>query len=148
MKKLLLILLAPLALLACKKDPELVLVNETLPTNTTGTNPANPANPAQTENKGVFMNAVHPTSGTVKIVKDAAGNQFLSFENFKTDPGPDLRVYLAEDKAAKNFVEVAMLNKLGTFSLPLQADAKPEQRKYVLIWCRQFSVLFGSAELP
>lgn len=137
MRKLLIALLVPLALVACKKNPELTPVNETIP--------SSPA--VQTQTKGAFMNGVHPTSGNVKVVKDTDGSQNLVFENFKTDSGPDLRVYLAEDKMAKNFVEVALLTKSGTFTIKLPTNAQPEQRNYVLIWCRQFSVLFGSAEL-
>ena len=136
-RKRVLSLLLPLVMVACKKDPELTPVNETLPMNT----------PGQVTPKGAFANGAHPTSGTVSLVQAADGTRSLAFKDFKTDPGPDLRVYLAEDRQAKNFVEVALLTKSGTFSLPLPADAKPEQRKFVLIWCRQFSVLFGSAEL-
>ncbi len=137
MKKLLIALLVPLVLVACKKNPELTPADEPLPVSV----------PGQVTPKGTFANGAHTTSGTVSVVKAADGTQSLAFKDFKTDSGPDLRVYLAEDKAAKNFIEVSLLTKSGTFSLPLPSDANPAQRKYVLIWCRQFTVLFGSAEL-
>ncbi|MBC7891345.1 MAG: DM13 domain-containing protein [Sphingobacteriaceae bacterium] len=147
MKKLLFTLLLPLALVACQKNPDFTIVDEPLPVNngTNGTSPI-PSEPI-TQTKGVFMNGVHSTSGKVSVVKDAEGKERLSFENFKTDSGPDLRVYLAENTGAKNFIEIDRLTKLGTFSLPLPLDANPAQRKHVLIWCRSYSVLFGSAEL-
>ncbi len=146
MKKLLFTLLLPLALVACKKNPDFTIVDEPLPINN-GTNGASTIPEPITQTKGVFMNGVHATSGKVSVVKNAEGKEFLAFENFKTDSGPDLRIYLAEDTGAKNFIEVDRLTKLGTFSIPLPSDTSTAQRKYVLIWCRPFSVLFGSAEL-
>lgn len=137
MEKLLITLLAALMLVACRKNAELTPVDETLPMSA----------PGSVTLLGSFANGVHVTSGTVSLVKAADGTQRLAFKDFKTESGPDLRVYLAEDKTAKNFIEVAQLTKSGTFSLPLASDANPVQRKYVLIWCRQFTVLFGSAEL-
>jgi hypothetical protein len=101
------------------------------------------------ESIGMFANGVHPTSGTVKVVADKtdAKKKYLSFENFKTDAGPDLYVYLAEDKTAKGFISVMKLDKTGTFVLDVPANADLSKQKYVLIWCQQFTVLFGSAKL-
>ena len=98
---------------------------------------------------GTFSAGVHPTSGTVKVVADKtdAKKKYLSFENFKTDAGPDLYVYLAEDKTAKGFTAVMKLDKTGTFVLDVPANADLTKQKYVLIWCQQFTVLFGSAKL-
>lgn len=96
--------------------------------------------------QGTFKDGVHPTSGTVKLYKKGTEHT-LVFENFKSDAGPDLRIYLAEDTKAKNFVEVAELKNTGSFFLKLPADAKPDNRVQVLIWCKAFTVLFGSAEL-
>lgn len=137
MKTLLITLLVTLALVGCKKNAELTPVNEMVV-----------PGPGQVAKAlGTFMSEVHTTSGTVKVVETSAGMRSLTFENFKTDSGPDLRVYIADDKKATNFIEVALLTKTGTFSLPLPAGYPSEKQKYVLIWCRQFTVLFGSAEL-
>jgi Electron transfer DM13 len=101
------------------------------------------------ESFGTFSNGAHPTTGTVKLVADKtdAKKKYLSFENFKTDAGPDLYVYLAEDKAAKGFTTVMKLDKTGTFVLDVPTNADLTKQKYVLIWCQQFTVLFGSAKL-
>ena len=98
---------------------------------------------------GTFSAGVHPTSGTVKLVSDKtdAKKKYLSFENFKTDAGPDLYVYLAEDKSAKGFTSVMKLSNTGTFVLDVPTNADLTKQKYVLIWCQQFTVLFGSAKL-
>jgi Electron transfer DM13 len=104
---------------------------------------------ATKEATGSFIDGVHPTSGKVIVLTDKmdAKKKYLSFENFKTDAGPDLRIYLAEDLKAKSFTEVAKLEKTGTFLLDIPTTAMLEKQKYVLIWCEDFSVLFGSAKL-
>ena len=99
---------------------------------------------------GTFSNGSgHAASGTIKVVADKtdAKKKYLSFENLKIDAGPDLYVYLAEDKAAKGFISVVKLDKTGTFVLDVPVEADFTKQKYVLIWCKQFSVLFGSAKL-
>jgi Electron transfer DM13 len=95
-----------------------------------------------------FSSSAHPTSGKVEIVEDKNDKtkKYLSFTDFKTDAGPDLRVYLAEDTKAKGFTEVARLSKTGSFLLEIPAGAKLDKQKFVLIWCEDFSVLFGSAK--
>ena len=98
---------------------------------------------------GSFVGAVHPTSGSIKVAEDAQDKtkKYLIFENFKTDPGPDLKIYLSDDLKATNFIEVAKLEKTGDFSVLVPTTADLNKQKYVLIWCKQFAVLFGSAQL-
>jgi Electron transfer DM13 len=98
---------------------------------------------------GSFMSGAHTTSGTIKVAEDAQDKtkKYLVFENFKTDAGPDLKIYLSEDLKATNFVEVTKLDKTGSFSELIPTNANLDKQKYVLIWCKQFSVLFGSAQL-
>ena len=57
---------------------------------------------------GKFMGNVHPTSGTVSVY-GKAGKRTLVFTNFKTDGGPDLRIYLADNTDLRNFVELTKL---------------------------------------
>jgi Electron transfer DM13 len=138
MKKILVVF--SIALCSCVKNQELTPVAQTLPAVVaTGTQ----------ESLGTFTAGAHATSGTVKVVADKtdAKKKYLSFENFKTDAGPDLYVYLAEDKAAKGFTSVVKLDKTGTFVLDVPTSADLTKQKYVLIWCQQFTVLFGSAKL-
>ena len=96
----------------------------------------------------MFSNGVHVVSGTVKVVVDKtdATKKYLSFENFKTDAGPDLYVYLAEDKNATGALSVTKLDKTITFNLHIFSSANLTKQKYVLVWCKQFSVHFGSAK--
>jgi hypothetical protein len=98
--------------------------------------------------QGTFASSSHPTSGTVKLAKDSTGKRFLVFENFKSDSGPDLRVYLSDDLKASNFSEIT--NKVtlsGNYQLPVDASIDIERKRKVLIWCEDFAVLFGSADL-
>jgi len=54
---------------------------------------------------------------------------------------------LAEDQTAREFTLEMKLSKTGTFVLDVPTSADLVKQKYVLIWCQQFTVLFGSAKL-
>jgi hypothetical protein len=123
---------------ACTKDKTPGTINEPNPI------------PAGTKvSMGTFTNGVHPTSGMVKYSKDdASGKRYLVFENFKTDNGPDLRVWLATNTATAGYVELGLLKAVsGNFFYELPAAVNPADKPYVLIWCKDFSVLFGHAVL-
>ncbi len=139
MKKILIALISLLSW-SCVKNETLTPVAQT---------PSQAVVTGTQESVGTFSNGVHTVSGTVKLVADKtdAKKKYLSFENFKTEAGPDLYVYLAEDKTAKGYVTVVKLDKTGTFVLDVPTNADLSKQKYVLIWCQQFTVLFGSAKL-
>jgi hypothetical protein len=140
MKKILVVCSIALCSWSCVKTETLTPVTQP---------PAQAIIEGKQESLGTFTAGAHATSGTVKVIADKtdAKKKYLSFENFKTDAGPDLYIYLAEDKAAKGYVSVVKLDKTGTFSLDVPASADLTKQKYVLIWCQQFTVLFGSAKL-
>ena len=96
---------------------------------------------------GSFSSEVHTTSGKVSVVKTTDGKNLLRLEGLISDGGPDLRLYLAEDKKATNAIEIVTKPKNGTYDLPIPAGLDFKKHKYVLIWCKQYTVLFGSAEL-
>ncbi|RYU91833.1 DM13 domain-containing protein [Emticicia agri] len=132
-----------LLLIACQKDnvPQLMGI-EPPPVSPTIQKPENLLA------KGTFQSAVHTTSGEIKVYRDENGKRALIFENFRTDSGPDLRIYMAEDKALTNFIEVSnKVNTMGNYSVALPDEADLSKHTYVLIWCKRFAVLFGSAEL-
>jgi len=149
MKKLLLIAALLGALTACQKTEI-----EAAPTSNTGA-PVNLTNPTQTfdaagqklAGQGTFMGSGrYSASGVVKLY-EKGDKRTLVFEDFKIDNGPDLRIYLAEDKNAKGFIELSSKVNSGSFFLELPANANLDKQKQVLIWCKQFTVLFGNAEL-
>jgi Electron transfer DM13 len=124
-------------LFSCKKEETTTTPIDTTPV-TTG---------LTTIYQASFVAASHPTTGTVKLSKDAAGKKYLVFEGFKTDAGPDLRFYLAEDLKATNFTEITGKVVDGSYKIEVAATVDTEKKRKVLIWCKQFSVLFGSADL-
>jgi Electron transfer DM13 len=97
--------------------------------------------------QGTFTGSAHTTTGTVKLAKDAAGKKYLVFDNFKTDSGPDLRVWLSEDLKGTNYSEISNKVTNGTYQLEVDAGVDTEKKRKLLIWCKAFSVLFGSADL-
>jgi hypothetical protein len=101
---------------------------------------------------GVFAGAgdgTHNAEGVAKVIPLDAKSDVLRLEDFKVTNGPDLYVYLATDKQASDFVDLGKLkanNGNQNYDIPEGTDLS----KYstVVVWCKQFSVLFGSAELP
>jgi hypothetical protein len=100
---------------------------------------------------GQFMGAgdgIHNAEGMVREISLENGKQFIRFENFKVTNGPDLFVYLATDKSASDFVDIGRL-KANNGNQNYEVPEGTDLTKYdtVLIWCKAFSVLFGSADL-
>ena len=118
----------------CSKCPD--RITEPLPT------------AATTIFSGTFSSNAHTTSGTVKVVIDAANKKFLVFENFRTDNGPDLKVWLSPGTSGSPYQEIGTLKAVsGNFSYELDASINHAANNRVLIWCKSFSVLFGHAIL-
>lgn len=100
---------------------------------------------------GVFVgvnDGIHNAEGTAKIIPLQDNTNVLRLENLKVTNGPDLYVYLSTDKNAVDFVNLGRLkanNGNQNYDIPPGTDLS----KYdtALIWCKAFSVLFGSAEL-
>ncbi|HEV2875877.1 MAG TPA: DM13 domain-containing protein [Nitrososphaeraceae archaeon] len=100
---------------------------------------------------GSFVGAgdgIHNAEGMAKVIPLQDGSNILRLENLRVTNGPDLYVYLATDKSASDFVSLGKLkanNGNQNYNIPSEIDLT----KYdtVIIWCRPFSVLFGSAEL-
>ena len=99
--------------------------------------------------QGSFVGAdsLHQVKGTAKVV-EKEGKRYVVLENFESTNGPDLKVYLAADAKATEFVSLgALKGNIGNQQYEFSKEVDLEKYKYVLIWCRAFSVLFGSAEL-
>ncbi|WP_261377823.1 DM13 domain-containing protein [Candidatus Nitrosocosmicus arcticus] len=92
---------------------------------------------------------IHNAEGTAKVVPlQQVDSNILRLENLKVTNGPDLYVYLSTDKSASDIVNLGKLkanNGNQNYNIPTGTDLS----KYdtVLIWCKAFSVLFGSVEL-
>lgn len=98
--------------------------------------------------KGNFISDAHPTSGVAQITRGQDGKLYLVFTDFKTDPGPDLDVYLATDTNAGDYINIGNLKGTeGQFAYEISEDIDIEKNNHVLIWCVSFSVNFGYAKL-
>lgn len=135
MKHLIIITLLSAVLFSCKKKND---------------NPAtDPVNPNATVLvKGNFAgNMSYTVSGTAEIVNDN-NQKKLVLKGFSSNNGPDLKVYLAKTIQAGDFISLGALKSTsGQQVYDISGMPDFAQYKFVLIWCQQFSVLFGSAEL-
>ena len=98
---------------------------------------------------GTFSDAdsFHKVSGSAEVISNGE-SRVLRLEDFAATNGPDLKVYLASDAQATEYVSLGELKgNIGDQNYNLPADVEIEKYPKVLIWCEQFSVLFGSADL-
>lgn len=129
--------------------------NETLANNvTSGTSNNTSSSPSregsmQNITEGKFIGAgdgIHNAEGVAKIIPVQEGSKVLRLENLKVTNGPDLYVYLATDKSASDFVDLGRLKgNIGNQNYDIPVDTDLTRYDTVLIWCKLFSVLFGSA---
>lgn len=91
---------------------------------------------------------IHNAEGIAKVISLQQGSNILRLENFKATNGPDLYVYLGTDKGASDFVSLGRLKgNIGNQNYDIPSGTDLSKYNTVLIWCRAFSVLFGSAQL-
>jgi hypothetical protein len=104
---------------------------------------------------GEFVGRSHPTSGTAVVIGDGGSQRVLRLEDFRTDNGPDLFVYLSASPADApagdfddDFVDLgALKGNVGEQNYGIPADVDLERYATVVIWCRRFTVVFGAAAL-
>ena len=105
---------------------------------------------------GSFHSVAHGTKGTASIYQLADGKRILRLTNFETSNGPDVHVYLiaandasdSETVKKGDFLELGSLKgNLGDQNYDIPADADLAKYRAVTIWCKRFSVNFGTAPL-
>jgi hypothetical protein len=100
--------------------------------------------------RGHFESGEHPTSGRATLIRLASGGRVLTLTEFGTSPGPDLRVYLVSG-TPRDLGDVVDLGGLkgnrGNQQYEVPAGTNLRSHRTVVIWCRAFSVPFGSAKL-
>jgi hypothetical protein len=91
---------------------------------------------------------IHNAEGLAKVIRLDDASMILRFENFRATNGPDLYVYLATDNSASDFVDLGRLKgNIGNQNYEIPEGTDLSKHDTVLIWCKAFSVLFGSAKL-
>ncbi|MDH5278733.1 MAG: DM13 domain-containing protein [Actinomycetota bacterium] len=125
------------------------------PSPSTGSGPATgpTASPAGNRALGVgeFVDGAHPTSGTATLIDTAEGDRVVTLTDFETDPGPDLRLYLVpkgNDGVSGGVDLGALKGNKGNQQYPVPASFQSAPMGLqVVVWCRAFTVAFGSATL-
>ncbi|MCV0431487.1 DM13 domain-containing protein, partial [Nitrosopumilus sp.] len=91
---------------------------------------------------------IHDAQGDAYTIPTKDESNILRLENFESTNGPDLYVYLATDDKASDFVNLGKLKaNNGNQNYDIPEGTNLQKYNKVLIWCKTFSVLFGSAEL-
>ncbi len=103
---------------------------------------------------GSFVPRAHATSGRAEVLMTAEG-RVLRFEDFRTDNGPDLNVYLSSAPGTAgdgdldlDFVDLGDLKgNIGNQNYVIPDGVDLDRYSTVVIWCVRFGVPFGHAEL-
>lgn len=105
---------------------------------------------------GRFHSGAHETRGLATIYRLSDGSRVLRLTGFATSNGPDVRVYLVRASDATDaatvkragYVELGLLKgNRGDQNYEIPADLDLSAFRTVTIWCKRFSVNFGSAPL-
>ena len=88
------------------------------------------------------------------MLNDGTQQRFLRFEDFATDNGPDLNVYLSSAPADApagefddDFVDLGDLKgNVGAQNYEIPTSVDLSHHSTVVIWCVRFRVAFGAAE--
>ncbi|HKG94750.1 MAG TPA: DM13 domain-containing protein [Gemmatimonadaceae bacterium] len=113
---------------------------------------AKPATLAQ----GMFHSNAHETKGNATVLKLPDGRRVLRLTSFETSNGPDVHIYLVaaadvtDDGIVKTagFVDLApMKGNRGDQNYEIPVDVDLAKYRTVTVWCKRFSVNFGSAPL-
>lgn len=143
MKKIWLLgLLGLLMLAACKKEKQ----------KTVTTNDEAPA-VSDTLRTGNFIDqgAGHSVSGKGLLFKDANNNIILRLENFNMTAGPNVDLFLSKTNTYN--AQVIKIKDLTTgfsnssFNTDVDDTIDFSQYHYVILWCVDYSVQFGYADL-
>lgn len=108
---------------------------------------------------GSLISHEHTTSGTVRILRQPNGDRLLTLENLDTSNGPDVHVWLSAADVVEgtggwftaggaDHHDLGLIkgNK-GNQVYAIPAGVGLKKYKSVDLWCVQFSVSFGAAQL-
>ncbi len=136
--KQILVLFLVLFITSCKED-------EATPT-TPIDDAFNPAT-ATLIKSGAFVGVGHTVSGTAAIY-EGAGKKTVLLDPYSSQNGPDLKIYLSKDEMASSYISLGKLKSTdGKQSYEIPNNTDIATYKFVLVWCEQFTVIFGKAEL-
>ena len=125
------------------------------PTPTPALTPAGPVQLAV----GTLISHEHATTGTVRIIQQPDGARLLTLESLDTSNGPDVHVWLSAAHAVEGTAgwftagsaehhDLGLIKgNQGNQVYRIPADVDLSKYPSIDLWCVQFSVSFGAAEL-
>jgi hypothetical protein len=106
---------------------------------------------------GQFVDRSYTGSGNALVLTDGSAQRFLRFEDFATDNGPDLFVYLTSARADADesafgvdgeYVNLGPLTgNIGDQNYEIPPDVDLDRFSTVVVWCDRFSSAFTAADL-
>ena len=111
--------------------------------------PTGPAGPVLV-GRGAFRSGEHETTGTAALLRRPDRTAVVTLTALDTSPGPDLRVYLVPGSGdtVRGALDLgALRGNRGTQQYDVPARTNLARYGSVVIWCRAFSVAFGTATL-
>jgi hypothetical protein len=120
--------------------------------------PPTPAGPVELA-AGKLISHEHGTTGTVRIIRQADGSRVLTLENLDTSNGPDVHVWLSAADvvegtagwytagSAEHYDLGLIKGNQGNQVYAIPADVDLSKYRSIDLWCVQFSVSFGAAQL-
>ncbi|WP_374946594.1 DM13 domain-containing protein [Agreia sp.] len=108
---------------------------------------------------GSFVSQEHSTTGTATIIENPDGTRVLAIENLDTSNGPDVHVWLSAADAVEGYdgwflaggapyVDLGVITgNQGNQVYEIPTDVDLSAYRSVSLWCVQFSVGFGAAQL-
>jgi hypothetical protein len=132
-------------------------VDEAFPSGSTANALSEPAG-ATPLSRGEFgvVDAIHRGEGSASVFRLSNGQHIMRFDAFRVTNGPDLFVYLSGHPAPRTRdqlhdgadLELGRLKgNVGNQNYDLPAGVDVSRFKSVVVYCKQFSVVFSTAEL-
>jgi hypothetical protein len=140
---------SPSAVSPSAVSPSAVLPSAVTPS---GVTPSAVSPSATVLSRGSFVSGEHRTRGSALLVRLPDGRRVVRLEQFDTSDGPDVYVVLASTAAGSggvgNHVNLGHLKATsGNQNYELAASVDTSAFRSVVIWCRRFDAVFGSAPL-
>lgn len=97
--------------------------------------------------RGDFIRRIHGVVGTALLIDDGS-QKIVRFEDFETDNGPQLHIYLSADLGTSDFVDLGPIKATkGNINYFVPVGTDTQKYRYILVWCKPFGILFSYAEL-
>jgi hypothetical protein len=94
--------------------------------------------------KGTFTK---DSRGDVSVVQTGTARTLELASNFKANGTNNVDIWLATNASGANFIDMGTLKTTGAQSFNIPSSVNLSTYKYVIIWCSDFRVVIGVAEL-